>query len=109
MSKPVVPRVLAEEDLESACDHYLTTAGTDVVVEFLHEFESAVAHISRFPGTGSPRYGYEPSLAGIRFWPMKKFPYLIFYIETELQIDVWRVMHGNMDIAAELRDPDSIL
>ena len=39
---------------------------------------------------------------------MKKFPFLIFYLETERQIDVWRVMHGNMDITAELNDPDSL-
>ena len=108
MSKPVVPRVLAEDDLDRACDHYLTNGGTDVVVDFLHEFESAVVFISRFPATGSPRYGYEPSLAGIRFWPMKKFPFLIFYIETKHHIDVWRVMHGNMDIISELQDPGSL-
>ena len=52
MSKPVVPRVLAEDDLDRACDHYMTTGGTDVAVDFLHEFESAVAFISRFPATG---------------------------------------------------------
>ena len=108
MSKPVVPRVLAENDLDRACDHYMTTSGTDVAVDFLHDFESVVAFVSRFPATGSPRYGYEPSLAGIRFWPMKKFPFLIFYIETEHYIDVWRVMHGNMDIISELQDPGSL-
>ena len=108
MSKPVVPRILAEDDLDRACDHYQTTAGTDVAVEFLHDFDHAVALISRFPNGGSPRYGYEPGLAGIRFWPMKKFPFLIFYIETERQIDVWRVIHGNMDITAEIQDPESV-
>ncbi len=109
MSKPVIPRVLAEEDLDRACDHYLANAGVELVVDFLHDFERAVAHISRFPDAGSPKYGFEASTAGIRFWPMKKFPFLIFYIETENQIDVWRVMHGNMDIAAELNDPDATL
>jgi toxin ParE1/3/4 len=108
MSKPVVPRVMAEDDLDRAIDHYLITAGTDVVIDFLHDIDNAVAHISRFPGSGSPKYGYEPSLAGIRFWPLKKFPFLIFYIESEHQIDVWRVIHGNMDITAQLDDPDSL-
>ena len=108
MSKPVVPRVLAEDDLDSACNHYLAMAGTDVAVDFLHDFDRAIAHISEFPTTGSPRYGYEPSLAGIRFWPMKKYPYLIFYFETGDRIDVWRVMHRNMDIPTGLDDPDSL-
>ncbi len=109
MSKPVVPRVLAEDDLDRARDHYLANAGVDVAVDFLHDFDRAIAHISRFPDTGSPRYGFEPSLAGVRFWPMKKFPFLIFYIETETQIDVWRILHGSMDITAELQDPDATL
>lgn len=108
MTKPVIPRVRAEDDLDSACDHYFTTAGVDAAVDFLHDFDRAVAHISRFPETGSLRYGFDPALSGIRFWPMKKFPYLIFYIETEHQIDVWRVMHGNMDITADLHNPDSL-
>lgn len=107
MSKPVIPRLMAEDDLDRVCDHYLTAAGTGVVVDFLQDFDRAIAHISRFPDTGSLRYGFEPSLAGVRFWPMKKFPFLIFYIETEDQIDVWRVVHGNMDITAELHDPDA--
>lgn len=108
MAKLVVPRVIAENDLESACEHYLTTAGTDVAVDFLNDFENAVAFISRFPAAGSPKYGDEHSMAGVRFWQLKKFPFIIFYIETEHQIDVWRVMHGNMDITAELQDPDSL-
>jgi toxin ParE1/3/4 len=99
---------MAEDDLDRAVDHYQITAGTDVVIDFLHDFNNAVAHISRFPGSGSPKYGYEPSLEGIRFWPLKKFPFLIFYIESEFQIDVWRVIHGNMDITAQLDDPDSL-
>lgn len=108
MSKPVVPRILAEDDLERACDHYLTVAGADLALDFLQKFESTLELISQFPATGSPRYGFEPELAGVRFWPMKKFPYLIFYIETEHQIDVWRVIHGSMDVSAELFDPDSL-
>ncbi|HMT06677.1 MAG TPA: type II toxin-antitoxin system RelE/ParE family toxin [Pyrinomonadaceae bacterium] len=108
MSKPVVPRVLAEDDLDTARDYYLENGGVDVAIDFLLEFDRAIAHISKFPGTGSPRYGLRPGLSGVRFWPMKKFPYLIFYIETEYKIDVWRVIHGSRDISAELFDPDSV-
>jgi len=39
---------------------------------------------------------------------MKKFPFLIFYIETEQYIDVWRVMHSGMDILTGLHDPESL-
>lgn len=108
MTKPVIPRVRAEDDLDSACDHYFMAAGVEVALDFLHDFDRAVDHISRFPETGSPRYGFDPGLSGVRFWPMRKFPFLIFYIETEHQIDVWRVIHGNMDVTAELQDPGSL-
>ncbi len=104
MRKPVVPRVAAEDDLDRACDHYLMTAGSGVAVEFLHDFEIAIAFISKSPGSGSPRYGPEPDLSGLRSLPMKKFP-LIFYIETEHYIDVWRVLHGNMDIPLGISMP----
>ena len=36
----------------------------------------------------------------LRFRPVGKFPYLIFYVETEADIDVWRVLHGARDIPA---------
>lgn len=107
MSRPVIPRIKAEDDLDKVCAHFLSTAGTDTVVDFLLDFDKAIAMISQFPGTGSPRYGYEVELEGMRYWSMKRFPYLIFYMEKEHCIDVWRVMHSSMDIGSELDDPDA--
>ncbi|MEQ1607175.1 MAG: type II toxin-antitoxin system RelE/ParE family toxin [Pyrinomonadaceae bacterium] len=108
MSKPVIPRMQAEDDLDQICEHFLSAAGTDAVVDCLLDFDKAIALISQFPGTGSPRYGYEASLEGMRYWPMKRFPYLIFYVETEHSLDVWRVMHSSMDIQSGLEDPDAL-
>jgi len=103
-SKPVIPRLAAEDDLNRACDHYLITAGSDIAEAFLIEFEYVTGLISQFPELGSPRYGFESDLSGVRFWLMKRFPYMIFYVEAEHGIDVWRVLHGNMDIPAVLGD-----
>jgi toxin ParE1/3/4 len=47
---------------------------------------------------GSPRYAYELGLEGVRAWPLRRFPYLIFYIEKPDALDVWRVLHGQRDI-----------
>jgi len=33
---------------------------------------------------------------------MKHYPYLIFYIEKEDHIDVWRILHGQRNIPARL-------
>ncbi|CAN5496391.1 type II toxin-antitoxin system RelE/ParE family toxin [soil metagenome] len=108
MSKPVIPRIQAEDDLDRACEHFLSTAGTDWVIDFLLDFDKAIALISQFPGSESPRYGYETGLEGMRYRTMKRFPYLIFYMETEHCIDVWRVMYSSMDIQSELDEPDAL-
>lgn len=107
-SKPVIPRVVAEDDLDRACDHYVAEAGPEVAEAFLVEFERVLNLISRSPGLGSPRYGFESDVAGVRYRSMKKFPYMIFYIETDHSIDVWRVLRGKMDIPSILVDPENI-
>ena len=99
-TKPVIPRLAAEDDLDRVCDYYFAKAGSDVAEAFLHAFEEATKSISQFPAAGSPSYGLESNLADLRFWQLKRFPYLIFYTETERYIDVWRVLHESMDIPA---------
>ncbi len=60
------------------------------------------AHIARHPGTGSLRYAHELDLAGLRFWPLRRYPYLVFYFPQPDHIDVWRVLHGARDLPAWL-------
>ena len=106
-NKPVVPRRQAEIDIDSAFEFYLTEAGTEMALAFVDSLEQAVLHISRHPTSGSPRYDSELNLLGLRFWPIKNFPYLIFYFEFETHIDVWRILHAEMDIPSWMRDPDA--
>lgn len=56
------------------------------------------------PATGSPLYSYELAIPGLRHQRLKRYPYLIFYIERDDQIDVWRVLHAQRDIPARLQD-----
>ena len=39
-----------------------------------------------------------------RFWPLGRYPYLVFYIERDEQIDVWRVLHEKRDIPAWMNE-----
>jgi toxin ParE1/3/4 len=39
-------------------------------------------------------------------WPLKRYPYLVFYVERDDHIDVWRILHGECHIPAWLRPPD---
>lgn len=105
-AKPVVPRELANRDVDAAIEHYLNEDAQQVALGFINALEQAYSHIGRHPGTGSPRYAHELNLPGLRSWPVTHYPHLVFYIEREDHIDVWRVLHGHRDIPAWLVDSD---
>ncbi len=96
--KPIVPRELANRDVESAIDYYLSENAEQAALGFIDALEKAYTHISRHPATGSSRYAHELDLPGLRFWPLPRYPHLVFYVEHENHIDVWRVLHGQRDI-----------
>ena len=89
-------------------DHYLQEAGEPVALRFVDTIEKAFRHIARHPESGSPRYALELELPGIRCWPVKQFPYLIFYVERDDHIDVWRILHGQRDIPGWLLDEPGV-
>ena len=104
--KPVVPRGLANRDVEEAVDHYLDEAGERTALAFVEALERAYEHIARHPAAGSPRYAHELGLPGLRSWPLGRFPYLVFFVERDDHVDVWRVLHGERDIPARMRGPE---
>ncbi len=99
-SKPIIPRRAAIEDIDSAIDHYLAEADVEVALAFIDAVEGAYRHIARHPASGSPRYAAELELPGLRCWRLRRFPYLVFYVDCDESIDVWRVLHGERDIPA---------
>jgi toxin ParE1/3/4 len=58
------------------------------------------------PATGAPRYAHALNLPGLRSWPLKRHPYLVFYVQRADPIDVWRVLHGSRDIPARMQEPE---
>jgi plasmid stabilization system protein ParE len=57
--KRIVPRELANRDIEEAIEHYLVEASAKVAMGFVDELEKAYAHITRRPASGSPRYAHQ--------------------------------------------------
>ncbi len=104
--KPVIPRVLANRDVDQAIDHYLDEGGERVGLGFIDALERAYRHIARHPASGSPRYAQELDLPGLRVWPLKRYPHLVFYVERDDHIDVWRVLHSQRDLPAWMREPE---
>lgn len=102
--KPVAVREAAANGIDEAIDHYLSEGGVALASRFVLALQEAYRHIRRFPATGALRYAAELNIPGLRFWPLKRFPYLIFYVEREDQLDVLLVLHAKRNIPAWLRD-----
>lgn len=105
-AKPVIPRVLARRDVDEIVDQYLSESAEQAALGFIEALERAYAHLGQHPATGSPRYAHELDLPGLRAWPVIRYPYLIFYVERDDHVDVWRVLHGQRDIPAWMQKPD---
>ena len=102
--KPVVLRETARRDVDEAVAYYLAKAGMPVALDFIDALAKVCAAMGDQPGTGFPRYAHELGIPGLRFRTVGKFPYLVFYVESEAEIDVWRVLHGTRDIPSWLQD-----
>lgn len=97
-------REAALADVEEAVQWYAENASAALVEGFLDELEAAYTHISRHPGTGSPRWAHELDIEGLRGWRLTRFDHLVFYVEHADAVEVWRVLHGVGDIPAALAD-----
>jgi len=106
-AKPVVPREQTLQDVDAILDHYLSEDAQGAALGFIDALEAAYAHISRQPGSGSPRYAQELDIPGLRSWPLTRYPHLVFYMERSDHIDVWRVLHGKLDIPDWMQEGDS--
>nr|WP_309350657.1 type II toxin-antitoxin system RelE/ParE family toxin [Telmatospirillum sp.] len=86
--------------MDLALDLYMNEAGPDVADAFIDALERAYAFIGDAPSAGSPRWSNELALPGLRTTRLKGFPWLVFHIECEAHVDVWRVLHAKRDIPA---------
>jgi toxin ParE1/3/4 len=108
-AKPVVPRALANQDVDEALAYYLGEKAEAAALGFIDALAQAYAHIGRHPATGSPRYAHELNLPGLRTWQLSKYPHMVFYMEHPDHIDVWRVLHGQRDISAWMQAPQDTI
>ena len=100
--KKIVRRSIADADVLSALEYYIETA-PEYALSFIDDLERAYEHIQSFPDSGSTRYAFELDLPDLRVWQCHQFPYLIFYVNHPLQIEVWRVLHSKKDIPPSLQ------
>lgn len=102
--KPLVLSERARRDSISIVDLYTASASFDVARSFRSALRAEFDHIGRFPASGSPRYAPTVGVRDLRSWPVRGFPYLVFYAERRDRIDILRVLHTARDIPTSLRD-----
>lgn len=95
-------RPRAERDVDDAARHYAQEGGYTLGAGFYDAVESALQFMAGHPGCGSLRIADLLDVPGLRVWPVKKFPYLIFYLEREAYLDVVRILHQSMDVPVHL-------
>jgi toxin ParE1/3/4 len=102
--KRVVPREVTERDVDEIADYYSDEASEHVAHGFVEAVREAYRAIGDRPGAGSPRHADLLGVAGLRSRKLRRYPYLVFYVELEDHIDIWRVLHEQRDIPASLAD-----
>ena len=101
--KPAIRSALADADIDSAVDFYLAEAPS-VATAFIDAVERATRHVEANPGSGSPRYALELNIPDLRFWPLRRFPYALFYIEHPEHLHVIRCVHMSRDLPPTLQE-----
>jgi toxin ParE1/3/4 len=108
-SKPIIPRSAANRDVDEAIEYYLSEHADSAALGFVDALDQAYKHIALNAGTGSQRYSHALNIPGLRFWRLTRYPYLVFYIELDDHIDIWRVLHGQRDVPSWLvSDTESV-
>ena len=98
MAKAIELRQRAAGDIDAIIDHYRNEAGEAVALGFVGALETAFGYLGKHPQMGSLRISYELDIPDLRSWPLKGFPYLVFYVDTKTHLDVWRILHTRQDV-----------
>lgn len=95
----------AERDLKQVTVWYREQGDEALALKWVDAASAALRHIGAHPGSGASRYAHALNIGGLRFWQVHGFPYLIFYIERDTHVDVWRALHAQRDIPAWMGEP----
>lgn len=98
MPAVVRKRPAARSDLVAHFD-YLGRSSTARARRFLRAAEETMQRIAETPEAGSPWESADPTLAGLRCWPVRRFKnHFIFYRPVPGGVEVVRVLHAAQDI-----------
>jgi len=92
----------ANRDISLAVARYRAVGGPTVAAGFISALERALGHIGEFPESGATRLCVEAGLDNVRYWPLERYPFIVFYRPDTDRVDVWRVLHSRGDTFSAL-------
>ena len=69
-------------------------------------FDRANAVRRRVYGEMDAGQDHDRAVRRARRWPLRRYPYLVFYVEREDHLDVWRVLHAQRGIPGWMQEPE---
>jgi toxin ParE1/3/4 len=93
-------RPAARDDIIRQFRYYLVNQDRpEVANRFVEAVDKTVENILRTPHAGAPKQLSNPSLTGLRSWPVEEFEDIrIYYLGQGDEVQVIRVLHGKRDI-----------
>lgn len=99
--KPIDWAKSASRDVEDAAFYYVEQSGEALSLEFADTLQDAVQRIQEMPEIGSLRFSAALEVEGLRVWPLKRFPYTLYYMEFEDRFLIARVLHERQDLPSD--------
>lgn len=93
----------AADDAREIVRFYRHEGGEALARRFAAALRGGLDHIRTAPASGSPKYRPDTGIEDLRVWPVKGFPYLIFYRFDGQQVVILRVLHSARDVPGTLR------
>ena len=101
MSQEIVESDEAIKDAIDTADYIAAQRNLNASDEFLAAVKEGYRLLALMPSAGSLRDYGNPALTGMRMWPVPRFRnYLIFYLVTQEQVKILRVLHGAQNLEA---------
>jgi len=87
----------ADREIDEQVIYYAEHAGARVAERFYAALKTAFAKLLQSPAHGRLFESKHPALVGIRVWLVHGFPFLVYYREVDVGIEIVHVLHGARD------------
>jgi toxin ParE1/3/4 len=103
----LVIQASAEQDIVSQVEWYAERGLPAIARRFHTAALDAIDSLLATPQAGPPRTTSNPSLAGMRMWPVKGFDeFWVYYVARDDAVTVVRVLHSKRDTGTILEEEE---